>query len=143
MSLVNFVTRDPMLSDFFGDELMLLPSRSRREMAKIPEMSVDFMENERDYSLNAEMPGFKKEDINVHIDNGVLHIEATKSDSKETKDEKKNYYHKERTWGKVQRSFRLPVNADKDNSSVSFQDGVLHLSFPKTANTAQKKLTIS
>src|SRR3972149_2312634 len=107
MSLINFVARDPLMNEFFGDDWMLFPSRSRRELrelAKMPEMNVDFMENEHDYSLNADLPGFKKEDINVNIDNGVLHIEATKSESKEIKDEKKpTYYHKERTWGKVQR----------------------------------------
>ena len=87
------------------------------------------------------MPGFAKDNIQVHIDNGVLTLEATKDETKT--EEKDKYYHKERTWGKVYRSFRLPVDANQDTTDVKYTDGVLSISFPKVANAGAKKLTIA
>jgi HSP20 family protein len=143
MSLVNYTGRDRFFDDFFNDDWFAMPLIKRqREQLSLPTMNVDFMENEKDYVLHAEIPGCKKEDINLCIDNGVLTMEVQKEESKEEK--KSNYYHKERSWGKTQRSIRLPVNADKDNVSVGYKDGVLTLTFPKKEGAnAPKKLTIA
>jgi HSP20 family protein len=129
MSLVNYTGRDRFFDDFFNDDWFAMPLIKRqREQLSLPTMNVDFMENEKDYVLHAEIPGCKKEDINLCIDNGVLTMD----------------YHKERSWGKTQRSIRLPVNADKDNVSVGYKDGVLTLTFPKKEGAnAPKKLTIA
>lgn len=105
------------------------------------QMHVDFIENTDNYELHADLPGYAKDNINVHVDNGVLTLEATRDETK-TKEES-NYYHKERSWGKVYRSFRLPVDASKDKAETKYVDGVLSITFPKVPNEGAKKLTIS
>ena len=140
------------------------------KMMKAPSMNCDFIENDKNYELNVgmynvhhvqnciamrsclnliyehfcmviDMPGFKKDDININIDNGVLTMDAHKEEEKT--EEKKNYYHRERSWGKVQRSFRLPRNADHDAADVKYTDGVLKLTFPKKEVVGAKKLTVA
>ena len=59
--------------------------------------------------MHADLPGFKKEDIHLHIDNGTLVLEAERKEEKT--EDTKGYHIQERSWGKVSRSFRLPVNA--------------------------------
>jgi len=105
------------------------------------QMHVDFIENPENYELHADLPGYAKDNINVHVDNGVLTLEATRDETKSS--EEGNYYHKERSWGKVYRSFRLPVDANKDTAETKYVDGVLSITFPKVANAGAKKLTIS
>ncbi len=137
--IVTYLARDPFFEDVWNTDWALFP-RARKDMMKIPQMKVDFMEKDNEYVLHAELPGYKKEDLNVHVDNGVLSVEASKNEEKEEKTS--NYYHKERSWGKVQRSFRLPVNADKDKAAVAYVDGVLTVSMPKCEVSTKKKLTI-
>lgn len=104
-------------------------------------MRTDFVENKDNYVLNAELPGYDKDKINLQIQDGVLTMEAEKSESKS--EDSETYHFKERSWGKVHRSFRLPDNANQKDVSVSYVDGVLKLTFPKVEKEAAKKLTIS
>jgi len=104
-------------------------------------MRTDFVENKDNYVLNAELPGYDKDKINLQIQDGVLIMEAEKSESKS--EENETYHFKERSWGKVHRSFRLPDNANQKDVSVSYVNGILQLTFPKVEKEAAKKLTIS
>ena len=104
-------------------------------------LSVDFVENDNSYVIHADLPGYKKDDINVHVEDGVLSLDASKSETKEEKNDK--YYFKERFSGKVHRSFRLPVNANTHEAAVSYKDGVLEVNIPKSANSGAKKLTVT
>ena len=143
MSLINYNTRDSLLDDLLGDSWGLLPRVVNRDLASqhVPNMFVDFVEHEKDYTLHADLPGFKKEDIQVSIDNGVLHMEASKEET--TEKDKGKYHYKERRWGKIQRSFRLPTNADKEHVNISYTDGVVNLTFPKVEVPTSKKLVIN
>ena len=99
-------------------------------------MRTDFMENEQSYVLNAELPGYDKDKINLFIKDGVLTMEAEKQ---ETKSESNDTYHfKERSWGKVHRSFRLPVNASQKDVTTTYVNGILNITFPKIAQESQK-----
>ena len=109
------------------------------------QMSVDFVEKDKEYELHADLPGYNKDDISVNLDNGVLSMEASrhgdKSEEKETKTGK--YYYRERFSGTVHRSFRLPANANGDDAKVNYDNGVLTVSIPKRADANTKKLTIN
>ena len=105
-------------------------------------LSVDFLENEKNYELQADLPGYKKEDINIHVEDGVMSMEASKSETK-TEEVPGKYYFKERFSGKVHRSFRLPVNADGEAAEVNYTDGVVSVTIPKRENAGAKKLAIA
>jgi len=129
------------------DNLLLFPElHLRRKSPKadsigIGTMRCDFIESPDRYVMHADLPGFKKDDIHINLDNGVLTLEASKGEEKV--EEKANYYHRERSWGKVQRSFRLPRDANQDAAQVKYVDGVLTIEFPKQAVSGAKKLTIA
>ena len=82
------------------------------------------------YKLEAELPGFKKEDISIDIDNECLTISAERSFDK--KDDKNNYVKRERYYGSYSRSFDVS-NIDIDKIEASYTDGILTLILPKKA----------
>jgi HSP20 family protein len=101
----------------------------------------DFKETREGYVASAELPGVNKEDINVTVENGILLISAEKKRKKI--DEKENILLEERSYGKIERSFRLPVHCDVGNVSAKFEDGVLELYFGKDPQASQRKIEIS
>jgi len=98
-------------------------------------------EGDKAYTVHAEMPGVKKEDIHVTIDGNTVSISAeVKKDSEEKEGEK--VLRSERYYGKVSRSFGLGQEVDEASASAKFNDGVLELVLPKKAPTASRTLTI-
>ena len=91
---------------------------------------VDIKEKDDHYEISAELPGIKKEDIHVHVENGVLSIEASTSDEK-TEEKGGKVIRKERYSGKMMRSFTLGSNIDESDIAANFNNGVLTLSVPK------------
>ncbi len=90
---------------------------------------VDVVEDEKGYTLKAEVPGIKKEEISVEVNDGVLVISGEK---KEEKEEKNRVFHRvERRYGKFQRSFYLPDGVVADNITAAYKDGILELRIPK------------
>ena len=82
------------------------------------------------YELEADLPGFKKEDIQVNVEEGYLTIRAERHSEAEEKDKKGNYIRCERSYGSFSRSFDLTgINADQ--IKASYADGVLKLNLPK------------
>ena len=137
-----------VLNHLFGDSFThpgfhVTPHNNNNSLQSQSHVRVDFVESEKDYTLHAELAGYKKEDIDVQVDNGVLVLEASKDETKSVGDETSKYYLKERRWGKVHRAFRLPVDADRDAAALTYVDGVLTVTLPKTENKASKKLTIA
>ena len=82
------------------------------------------------YQLEAEMPGFEKEDITVDVDNGMLTIKAEHKTESEDKDEKGSYIRRERTYGSYARSFDVS-NVKTDEIEASYKNGVLNITLPK------------
>jgi len=114
---------------------------------KFPEMGVispemDIFEDGNDVVVKAEMPGMKKEDIEVNLTDDTVTVSGEKK--KEEKVEKKDYYRVERSYGSFSRSFRLPKEVQSDKAKATFKDGVLEIRVPKTAEaiSKEKKLTI-
>lgn len=101
---------------------------------------VDVSETEEGYEIEAELPGMDEKDVKVTLGDGMLTIKGEKKAEREEK--KKDYYLSERSYGTVQRSFRLPDSVDADKISAAFSKGVLTLSLPKTREAKSKERTI-
>lgn len=89
------------------------------------------------YLLEADLPGFKKENVNIDIDDGYLTITATRKSEYEDKDKKGNYVRCERSYGSYTRSFSLD-GIDSENIAAELVDGVLKLTLPKQVKEAPK-----
>lgn len=103
--------------------------------------NVDIVENEKNYELYAELPGIKKEDLNIKVEKGHLILSGEKKASNEQ--ENKNVYYSERTYGKFQRSFRLSDEVKSDDIKAKFSDGVLRIEIPKAEKEKPKEISIS
>lgn len=79
--------------------------------------------------VKAELPGMKKEDVKVSVEENYLIIEGEKKEEEEK--EEKGYYRRECSYGSFQRAVSLPSNVDTDNVDASYKDGVLKINLPK------------
>jgi HSP20 family protein len=101
---------------------------------------VDIAETDSEFSIKAEIPEVKKEDVKVSVDNGVLTIKGERKLEKEEKDKK--FHRVERFYGSFTRSFALPDNVDESKIEASFKDGVLRLGIPKTEKAGPKAIDV-
>lgn len=90
---------------------------------------IDISEDDNSIFVNTELPGVKKEDIKLTIEDNILTIEGEKKNEDEKKE--KNYYRTERVYGKFHRSFTLPVEVDPDKVEAKYEDGTLKISMAK------------
>ncbi len=93
-------------------------------------MNCDIYEKDGNYHIEADIPGFKKEDLNVECSDGYLTITAEKANDSEEKDNEKNYIRRERVYGKIERRFYVG-DVDSDHIKAEFKDGMLTLVVPK------------
>jgi HSP20 family protein len=105
------------------------------------QIKVDVKEDDKAYTVHADIPGVKKDDIQVSIDGNQVSISA---ESRMEKEEKKGekVIRSERYCGKVARSFTLAHDVDEAKSQAKYADGVLELTLPKKAASSTKKLAI-
>ena len=94
------------------------------------EMKTDVRETEAGYEVDIDLPGFKKDEINVELNNGYLSISAAKGLDKEEKKEGK-YIRKERYAGSMSRSFYVGDAIKQEDVKAKYEDGILRLSVPK------------
>ena len=106
------------------------------------QIKMDVKEQEGAYLVHAEMPGAKKEDINVEIDGNQVSISTEVKQEKEVK-EGERVLRSERYYGQVSRSFQLAHDIDETKAQASFNNGVLELTLPKKVAASSKKLTIN
>jgi len=108
-----------------------------------PQMQIkmDVKENDSAYTVHADIPGVKKEDIHVTIEGNQVSISAEVKKEKEEKQGEK-LLRSERYYGKVARSFTLAQDVDEATSQAKYADGVLELTLPKKAVSSAKKLAI-
>lgn len=104
---------------------------------QLPAFKTDIRETEHAYILDAELPGFSKEDIHAEVRNGYLTIHAEHKSESEEKDEKNHYIRRERSYGSFSRSFDLD-GINSDEISASYKDGVLSLTLPKAKAKAEE-----
>ena len=136
------ITRFDPFSDAFEDVFrrMWRPVRWEGEAAA-PEIKVDVEENDKSYLVKAEIPGVKKEDIDVQIDGNMVTISAESKREKKV-EEKGKVIRSERYYGSMLRSFSLGTDVDQAEATAKYADGILELTLPKKTTSAAKKLTV-
>ena len=102
---------------------------------------VDVSETEQAYTVRAEIPGVKKDDINITIDGDQIAISAEVKNEKEAKDGER-VLRTERYYGKVYRAFQLAQPVDDASAQAKYADGILELTLPKKAAVSAKRITI-
>ena len=136
----NFTRIDPFgdLDDIFKGFLVRPVGFEGQPRLQI---KMDLKENDGAYTVHADIPGVKKEDIHVSIEGNQVSISAeTRTEKEEKKGEK--VLRSERYCGKVERSFTLAHEVDESKSQAKYADGVLELTLPKKAASSARKLAI-
>ncbi len=103
---------------------------------KCNSMKCDIYEENGDYHIVMDVPGFNKDDIKIESDNGYLTITASKENDST---EEKNYIRRERNYGKYERTFYLG-EVELDNIKAEFKDGILRVIVPKKEVESSKKI---
>ena len=121
----DFMNDFPFEKHFFGERNPLYGKHAKNIM------KTDVKETDNSYELDIDLPGFKKEDINVQLDNGYLTIAASKSLEKEDEHEKSHYIRQERYSGSMSRSFYVGNDVKQEEIHAKYEDGILKLAVPK------------
>jgi HSP20 family protein len=114
---------DDMERNFFGSN-------------SIGEFKTDIQDNGKEYVMEADLPGFKKEDIHIDLNDNALTISAQRHSDFEEKDKKGNFIRCERSFGSYQRSFELD-GIQVDKIKAAYENGVLKVTLPKAAPAAE------
>ena len=116
--------------DFFGKKNPLYGKHARNMM------KTDVRETDTTYEVDVDLPGFKKEDVELSFDNGYLTISAKKSLNKDEKNKEGQYIRQERYAGSMSRSFYVGDGVKEEDIHAKYEDGILKLSLPKKAPKA-------
>lgn len=122
-----------IMDEFFNDAV-----NNRRENF-VP--SIDISETEDQFLITAELPGMKKEDINISLENNRLAISGERNFEKEEKSKK--YHRVETSYGTFERSFQLPDNVDEESIQATYENGLLNISIDKNEDKVKKQIEIS
>ena len=121
----------PFENEFFGKKNPLYGKHAKNLMR------TDVRETENSYELDVDLPGFKKDEVKVELEDGYLTISAAKGLDKDEKDKEGRYIRQERYTGQCSRSFYVGDTVEAKDISAKYEDGILKLSLPKVD---QKKL---
>jgi HSP20 family protein len=129
---------DRLVGSFFDDAFRSWYQSGGEERAWSP--SVDVLEENNHYELRAELPGIKKEDVEVFVDEGELVLRGERKWQDEEK--KDNYRRIERRFGKFERRFGLPENVKPEDVKAEYKDGVLSIVVPKAELPKPKQIAV-
>lgn len=122
---------------FFGKELW-------DEDEQLSQMNwfpvVDIKENQDEFTVFAELPGMKKEDVHITFSDGKLVIEGERK--KEQEEKEANYHRVERSYGKFCRTFQLPSGIQANKIAADFKDGILKVKLPKSEEVKPKEIEV-
>ncbi|MBS1229555.1 MAG: heat shock protein Hsp20 [Proteobacteria bacterium] len=110
--------------------------------AAAPQLKLEVSEDDKNYTIKAEIPGVKKEDIRISVDGNLVSISAEVKRESEQKEGKK-LIHSERYYGQVARSFTLDSEVDEAAAQAKYTDGVLEAVLPKKQQAPAKRITIA
>ena len=102
--------------------------------------AVDIKETDAAFEIHADIPGVNPDDIEVHMENGLLTIKGERKS--ESKEEKEGYKRVERQWGSFYRRFSLPDSADADKINAKSKNGVLEITIPKQEKAPARKISV-
>ena len=120
------------------DELFAESSPTGLERGISP--AIDVAEDEKQYVITAELPGVKKNDVTIELENGVLTVHGEKKSEREEKKERRHWV--ERSYGSFTRSLTLPSDALADRVDASFADGILTVTIPKSEAAKPRTIAI-
>jgi HSP20 family protein len=130
----DFVTFDRLFNNFWTGSNTFWPDT----LGSGPAM--DIKETDQAFILHAEVPGFSPEQIDVHVENGVLFLKG----HRQVEEQGEGQYHlRERQTVSFQRAFTLPVPVDVDKAQAEFDNGILTLTLPKSQEALPKKISIT
>ena len=129
---------DDLLRGFFVRPVGL---EGNQKQAAPAQFRVEVSEGEQAYTIRAEIPGVKKEDISISIDGDQVAISADVKNERDVK-EGERVLRSERYYGKVYRAFALGQAVDDGGAAAKYQDGILELTLPKKAATQAKRIEI-
>ena len=123
-------------------ELTPYARRYMRSYNPLPEFRTDILDKGESYLLQADLPGFKKEDIQIELKDETMVITATRKNEYEEKDSEGKVLRSERSFGSYSRSFDVST-VDTEHIEAAYEDGVLKLTLPKKQPEAPKSRTIT
>jgi HSP20 family protein len=137
MNLVRW-NHQPMLSDIFDDFEKRFYSPFRHE-GFIP--AANIIENEKSFDIEIAIPGMKKEDFKINLENNILTVSTEKESEKS--EETKNFTRKEFVYGTFSRSFTLPKIVETEQIKAGYENGILKVELPKKAEAKiTKEITV-
>jgi HSP20 family protein len=139
-NLTRFSPLDDVFDDLFRG-FFVRPVRYEGQASVGAAFRVDVAENDKAYTLRAELPGVKKDDINVSIDGDTVAVTAEVKAEKDARNGER-VLRSERYVGKLYRAFTLGQPVDEGTAAAKFSDGVLELTLPKKAAVQAKRIAI-
>ena len=134
-----------LFDDFFTDPfgMMVMPQRHDPLYGKHSKnlMKTDVRELDGSYELDVDLPGFKKDEVTVDLQDGYLTISAEKALDKDESDQKGKFLRQERYSGSMSRSFYVGDDVESADISAKYEDGILKISVPKAAHKELPKHT--
>ena len=143
--LMPSIFGESLFDDWFDDFDRQMQHMDRRLYGRNAkrEMKTDVREKEDGYEIDMDLPGFKKDQVELTLENGYLTVTANKGFDKDEKDKQGRMIRQERYAGSMQRSFYVGDNMTEEDVKARFEDGVLHLNLPKKdARKIPEKKTI-
>ena len=137
---------DEMFDDMFNNMMPMVAGRRNPLYGKHSKnlMKTDVRETESAYEMDVDLPGFKKEEVQVQLENGYLTISASKGLDRENEEKKGRYIRQERYMGQCSRSFYVGDSVRPEDVSAKFEDGILRVTLPKnTPKQLEAKNTIA
>jgi HSP20 family protein len=107
----------------------------------VPSLGLDMFEDGNDLVVKADLPGIKRKDLDISIEDDVLTIKADKTEETERKEE--TYYYRERETGHFERYMTLPSRVDADKIAAHLKNGVLEIRMPKSEAPGTKKIEVT
>jgi HSP20 family protein len=133
------VTLRDAVNQLFADSVVRSPWFQGGERGYVP--SLDVSEQADAYIVEAAVPGLKAEDLNVTIENNVLSISGEIKQEHDANEQ--NYHHRERFYGKFQRSITLPTTVKADAIQAALNHGVLRLEIPKAEEVKPRRISVN
>ena len=129
--------------DFFRDFGITPAEGERARTIARWRPAVDIQEDKEKYTVHAELPGLRKEDVKVEVDEGVLTLRGERKMETKEEDKERRYTRVERQYGSFVRRFPVPKDVDQANIKATFKEGVLEVRLPRSAEKAkQSEITI-
>ena len=143
---MNLVVRDPFWKEFNTlssqfNRLFDLPREENNDFLGAWSPAVDIYDKGAEVVIHAEVPGMKKEDIDVRVENNVLTIRGKKERKEEVKDD--GYFRTERSYGTFSRSFSLPSTVNVSKILAEYKEGVLTLALPKADEAKPRQIEVN